>query len=169
MSSAPTPKPAAKPQAKTGLKVAIAAIAAYFAGRIAVTVLLLTFVFGIGATVYFGTVVKPGQDLAATKQACATFAEGKDAAEKAFLDEASRTDQAPSELTAVTNYMAQLYKGTDAAFKQSVDSSDVQNALVQVSVKRLSVQANQGQDALMALDTAANDVTNACASALAGK
>ena len=127
------------------------------------------FLASVGATIYFGTVIKPAEDAAATQQACKIFTDGKAAAERAFLDEASRTDQEPSELTAVTNYMAELYKGTDAAFKLAVEDSTVQQALVQVSINRLSLQASQGETAIMTLDQAATNVTTACAAALAGQ
>ena len=136
---------------------------------IAIVVIAVIFVVSIAGTVYFGTVVKPAQNLEATKKTCTTFADGKTAAERAFLDEASRTDQKPSELTAVTNYMKELFKGTDAAFKTAINDSPVQSALVQLSVKRLSIQATQGETAIMTLDQAATDVTTACAAALAGK
>ncbi|MFM5905226.1 MAG: hypothetical protein ACKORF_03875 [Micrococcales bacterium] len=136
---------------------------------IAISAIVAIFVISVAGTIYYGTVIKPAEDLAATKKTCTTFANGKAAAERAFLDEASRTDQEPNELTAVSNYMKELFKGTDAAFKLSVGDSPVQSALVELSVKRLSIQANQGQTALMTLDQAATQVTTACAAALAGQ
>lgn len=136
---------------------------------IALLAIAAIFVISIGATIYFGTVVKPAEDAAATKQACKIFTDGKAAAERAFLDEASRTDQEPNELTAVSNYMTVLYKGTDDAFKLAVSDSTVQDALVKLSATRLSLQASGGEQTIMALDEAATNVVTSCAAALAGQ
>ena len=124
---------------------------------------LIAFVLlGIGGMVYYGTVIQPGERLAADKAACFDFAAGVvDARTQALALSQTKPPAAESEIA--QKYLDALEQGVDKGFAKASKNSDVSKALADIGIQRLSFDATQGLAAVSDLESTFTAIQAACA------
>jgi hypothetical protein len=128
--------------------------------RITIIALATVFVLAIGGTVFYGTVVVPQQEKARNVAACKTFEAGYQNAKYAFIQEMIQKKHTPNPLTAIQNYMDELFIGSIRAAKDLPYESDLGKAMIDLNVSKLTFDSSSTETANQSFKSYDNQAIN---------